>query len=112
MTIYFDENKKAHSYEIKNAITSIDDKTWEEYCNKPTSWDIINGKFVDKKDSQAHLEYLNEIHNKEIEDKIFELDKKRIRAIAEPCLRNQETGETWLEYYTLKIQELRTQIKY
>lgn len=41
---------------------------------------------------------------------IEELDKKRIRAIAEPQLKDTESGQTWLEYYTEQIKGLRQQI--
>ena len=41
---------------------------------------------------------------------VEQIDKKRIRAIAEPQLRDATTGETWLEYYTQQIVELRNQI--
>ena len=44
----------------------------------------------------------------ELQAQIDELDKKRIRAIAEPELKDGE--QTWLEFYTLQIQELREQI--
>jgi len=41
---------------------------------------------------------------------IEELDKKRIRAIAEPQLKDQTSGITWLEHYTRQIQGLRAEI--
>lgn len=42
--------------------------------------------------------------------KIDELDKKRIRAICEPQLKDETTGQTWLEYYTMQIQGIREEI--
>lgn len=42
--------------------------------------------------------------------KIAELDLKRIRAIAEPTLRDGDSGQTWLEYYTEQIIALRREI--
>lgn len=41
---------------------------------------------------------------------INDLDVKRIRAIAEPQLKDQESGQTWLEYYTEQIIAIRAQI--
>lgn len=42
--------------------------------------------------------------------KIEELDLKRIRAIAEPKLRDGDSGQTWLDYYTEQIIGLRREI--
>lgn len=42
---------------------------------------------------------------------IDELDLKRIRAVCEPSLKNEEKGETWLDYYNSQIQEKRIQIQ-
>lgn len=46
--------------------------------------------------------------NNAIYAQIDELDKKRVRAIAEPS--DHPEGGTWLEYYTAQIQGLRSQL--
>jgi len=46
----------------------------------------------------------------ELTSQIEELDAKRIRAIAEPEIKDTATGQTWLEYYTQQVKELRVQI--
>lgn len=43
--------------------------------------------------------------------KIRDLDYKRIRALCEPEIKDETTGETWLEYYNSQILELREQLK-
>ena len=62
--------------------------------------------------------YEKELEQKEINteiqrltEEIDELDLKRIRAVCEPSLKNEETGETWLDYYNSQIQEKRLQIQ-
>jgi len=45
-----------------------------------------------------------------LQAQIDELDKKRIRAICEPSVKDASTGQTWLEYYNLQVQDLRNQI--
>lgn len=45
----------------------------------------------------------------QIKNQIYEFDNKRIRAICEP--ENKTDNQTWLEYYTEQIQELRQQLK-
>ena len=46
----------------------------------------------------------------EIKIELDELDKKRIRAICEPALKDGEAGETWLEYYNKQISDLRKEL--
>ena len=45
-----------------------------------------------------------------IQEELFLLDQKRIRAVCEPELKEAEEGQTWLEYYNFKILELRNQL--
>ena len=42
-------------------------------------------------------------------NQIDELDKKRIRAVCEPSQKDE--NQTWLEYYTNQIIELRQQLQ-
>lgn len=46
----------------------------------------------------------------EIKIALDELDKKRIRAMCEPALKDGEAGETWLEYYNKQISNLRKEL--
>ena len=67
---------------------------------------IINTNYeqeVEKMQLQYQIQELNE--------SIAKLDLKRIRAICEPSLKNEETDETWLDYYNSQIQEKRLQIQ-
>ncbi len=51
--------------------------------------------------------------NEKINDlqlQISELDRKRIRAMCEPEIKDATTGQTWLEYYNLQVNELRNEI--
>lgn len=59
----------------------------------------------------------NEIEQKEkenvlkaLERELEELDKKRIRAICEPSIKNEETQETWLDFYNSQVVEVRNKI--
>lgn len=54
-----------------------------------------------------------EIENqiKQINKELNELDIKRIRAICEPEIKEETTGETWLDFYNAEIQNLRQQIQ-
>ena len=47
----------------------------------------------------------------EIESELLELDSKRIRAICEPSIKDETTGETWLDYYNNQVAILREELK-
>ena len=70
-------------------------------------------KFIDT-DSEEYKKYLlkqeKDKKTANLQTEIDELDKKRIRAIAEPSVKDEKTGQTWLEYYTDQVMELRNQI--
>ena len=66
-------------------------ETEEEYQNRKNN-EII----------QLDIELLN--------SQINELDLKRIRAVCEPSIKDETTGETWLEYYNAQVLDLRNQI--
>lgn len=74
----------------------------------------IDGQIVDISESSEYktkkAEEEKEAKITQFRAEIEELDKKRIRALAEPQLKDEATGETWLEYYTKQIQALRAEI--
>lgn len=113
MTIYFDENKQAHAFNIENALATIDDETWAKYAGTD-KWDIVNNKFTDITDTDAYNTEItareNSIKKEELKAQIIELDQKRIRALAEPEIKDESTGQTWLTYYTEQIIALRTEL--
>lgn len=63
-----------------------------------------------KSDKQKEAEEIEKQINK-INEELSELDMKRIRAICEPEIKDEETGETWLDYYNSQILSLREQIQ-
>lgn len=113
MAIYFDEKKQAYSFEIDNAVAMVDDETWTKYSGTD-KWDIVNGKFTDITDTDEYkakaAKQDAKVKQLTIFDKIKELDEKRIRAIAEPELKDSSTGETWLNFYNAQIADLRKQL--
>ena len=46
-----------------------------------------------------------------INAELNDLDLKRIRAVCEPSLKDETTGQTWLDYYNALILEKRNQLK-
>lgn len=62
-----------------------------------------------------YKEYREKIEKQErynaILDEIRLLDEKRVRAICEPSIKDEVTGETWLEYYNKQVLELRRRLE-
>ena len=109
MIIYFDENKKPYGFEIENPICSIDDGTWAKHSDKDgKTWDIVDGVFTVIQDPDSYK--TNQDTKAQIQAQIDVFDAKSIRALREGGIKDETTGQTWLEYYTLQIQELRNEI--
>lgn len=53
--IYFNSNKEAFAFEIKNPICTIEESLWEEYAGTD-KWDIIDGVFTDISDTEEYKE--------------------------------------------------------
>lgn len=78
----------------------------------PEKYEVLNGALTDISDTQQYKDKkAQEEREKTLADlkaQVAELDLKRIRAIAEPKLKDE--SQTWLEYYTQEIIALRAQI--
>ena len=89
--IYFDENKQAYAFEIENYVTVITDDVWQEIANDNEAWDIVNGNFVDLRNTP---EYKQKQEEKEKQRILSLTVTKRVFALA-----LQEYG---IGYNTLK----------
>ena len=65
-------------------------------------------------DTEEYKNFLKEqeaaIRKSKIEEQLLELDSKRIRAICEPSIKDEITGETWLDYYNNQVTKLRKEL--
>lgn len=66
---------------------------------------IVNGEVIDNS-----VQVEKDRQRVTLQMQIDILDKKRIRAIAEPQIMDEVSGQTWLDYYTQQIVDLRQQI--
>lgn len=131
MKYYGTKNNKDYGFyeeNFENAI-EITDEYWRELLNLQTQGKRIipynnsvvaideteysqeNGKWKKLSTEDAKVKQLNiqnAIKKEEILTQLNELDKKRIRALAEPSLKDEET--TWLEYYNSQITTLRNEL--
>ena len=86
---------------FENNVIAIDEK---EYSYENDKWIKLSNEEANTK----QLKIQNAIRENEILSQLEELDKKRIRAIAEPSLKDENT--TWLEYYNSQVTELRKEL--
>lgn len=79
----------------------------EKYC-------VVEGVLTDISNTQEYQQKVAQVAKEEIladlKSQIAEFDQKRIRAMCEPQTKDIESGQSWLEYYTQQIVNLRTQI--
>lgn len=132
MKYYGTKNNKDYGFYLENFDNAIEisDEYWKELLNKQATegnviipfegnviavnqdeYSLENGKWQKLTPEESEMkvkERENKIHIKEITIKLEELDKKRIRAIAEPSMKDEETS--WLEYYNNQIKELREEL--
>lgn len=96
---------------IKKGFQRIEEKVAEDVRNNPEKYKKIKTALVDISDTEEYAELLHsrEVANRkiEIERELLELDSKRVRAMCEPSVRDEETGETWLDYYNKQVTLLR-----
>ena len=132
MKYYGTKNNKDYGFYLENFDNAIEisDEYWEELLQKQTEGKIIIPfeneviavnkeeyslenekwkKLTDEEISENARKTANSNRKQEIEQELCELDKKRIRAMAEPSMKDSEIS--WLEYYNKQIQNLREELK-
>ena len=82
---------------------------WEETENEY----VLDGEdYVLKDEVWEEKQRQKEIEEEKtsIKSQLRELDEKRIRAICENEIKDETTGETWVDYYNSPVIELRRQL--
>ncbi len=76
-----------------------------------TDFEFKNGcwtRLSENESKSRQLTIQNAVRSEEIMRELDALDRKRVRAIAEPALKDENI--TWLEFYNSKISELRQEL--
>lgn len=131
MKYYGTKNNKDYGFYLENFENALEitDEYWMELLEaqsngkiilffdnnviaaEPDKFQKIDGKW--KKLSKEEIEtnkqnQIKELRRNEIYKEFEELDKKRIRAIAEPSMKDENIS--WLEYYNQEIKKLRDEL--
>jgi len=89
---------------FEDEVIAIDENEYE-YIEDGNYWEKLTSEEAELKRQRCE----NAAKVIEIQQQIDELDKKRIRALCEPGLKDSET--TWVEFYTSQVVELRDQLQ-
>jgi len=89
---------------FEDEVIAIDEDEYE-YVEDGNYWEKLTSEEAELKQQKRE----NAVKAVEIQQQIDELDKKRIRALCEPELKDSET--TWVEFYTAQVVELRNQLQ-
>lgn len=131
MKYYGTKNNKDYGFYLENFDNAIEltDEYWkyllQEQCTgkriihyegkvlavNENEYSCENGTWKKLSEEESKIKQLtiqNEIRANEIRYELEDLDKKRIRAIAEPSLKDENT--TWLEHYNEQISQLRQEL--
>lgn len=96
---------------IKNGFQFVTSDVAEDIQANRDKYKLINGTLTDISNTEEYKEFLHQkevlIRKTEIEQELLNLDTKRIRAMCEPSVKDEATGETWLDYYNLQVSRLR-----
>ena len=108
------KNNKILSW-CKNAYLDYEYVDIDYSSFNPEEYEIQEGKLINITDTNEYKAKLEEKEKEEqktnLQKQIDEFDKKRIRAVCEPSIKDEASGQTWLEYYTQKITSLRTEME-
>jgi len=102
-------------YKYAQNCLETDITTRADYCENQEKFAINEeGALIDISNTTEYLEQETKKETEKLKQvliqKINDYDMRRIRAICEPTVKDANTGQTWLEYYTLQVQALREEL--
>lgn len=110
MKRYFDKNDNSYN----NYCDEVDGSYMVEIPDDGKPYGFIGDEIADISNTHEYQAKIkareNAVKKAAFQAQIDELDKKRVRAGFEPSVKDETTGQTWLEYYNLQVQELRNQL--
>lgn len=95
--------------EIKNI--EVSEEIYNDYIKNKTKYMYQAGKIIQNPQYEIlkQKEYIKK-QIEEIVEKLSILDSKRIRAVCEDEVKDEKTGETWLDFYNSQIYDLRIEL--
>lgn len=101
--------------DVKSGFQKVTEEIANDILQFPDKYKQIDNQLVDISGTEEYRQFLHEKEiaerKSQIESELLELDSKRIRAICEPSIKDESTGETWLDYYNNQVAVLREELK-
>lgn len=101
--------------EIKPGFQRVSKEIAEDIQNSPQKYKKVKGLLMDISETEEYKEFLHHqeisARKSKIEKELLKLDTKRVRAMCEPSIKDDTTGETWLDFYNKQAQTLRNELK-
>ena len=84
---------------------------FNSFIEEPLRYIYKDGKITENPnyENEKQIYFIQERINK-IYSEMAILDNKRIRAVCEDEIKDEKTGETWLDYYNSQIYDLRIEL--
>ena len=84
---------------------------FNSFIEEPLRYIYKDGKITENPnyENEKQIYFIQERINK-IYSEMAILDNKRIRAVCEDEVKDEKTGETWLDYYNSQIYDLRIEL--
>ncbi len=101
-------------YKFSDECLEFPELSQSEFNEKKDMFKVENGQLVDISKTKEYQNILSaklkQKRKEEINNLLIVLDRKRVRAICEPSIKDDEVGQTWLEFYNEQVQTLREEL--
>lgn len=118
MKYIFVENGKLNGcgecLQLTDGVQNIEvsDNLYNAFAQDPDKYIYSDGEIVENPEYEIlRQKKVMQQRMDEIKSELEDLDTKRIRAVCEDEIKNERTGETWLDYYNSQIYDLRVEYK-
>lgn len=118
MKYIFVENGKLNGcgecLQLTDGVQNIEvsDNLYNAFAQDPDKYIYSDGEIVENPEYEIlRQKKIMQQRMDEIKSELEDLDTKRIRAVCEDEIKNERTGETWLDYYNSQIYDLRVEYK-
>ena len=118
MKYIFVENGKLNGcgecLQLTDGVQNIEvsDNLYNAFAQDPDKYIFLDSEIVENPEYEIlRQKKIMQKRMDEIKLELEDLDTKRIRAVCEDEIKNEKTGETWLDYYNSQIYDLRIEYK-
>lgn len=100
---------KCTNNEVKNI--PVTKEIFDDYINEPIKYIFSENEIIENPQYETlKQEQYIKAQIEEIVEKMAIIDTKRIRAICEDDIKDERTGESWLDFYNAQIYDLRIEL--